>query len=70
MTEGVTEIDRLLFTIVLLSAAFIVLLLVTAAVERAYEQERRRHRPRPKLSRRERELLGDDWRDSAGRWSR
>lgn len=68
--EGVTEVDRFIFTIVALSIAFIILFMVAAVVERAYEREQRRNQPRPKLPERERDLLGDDWRDHAGRWSR
>lgn len=64
--EGVTEVDRLIFTIVLLSVAFFVLFLVADVIERAYEREERRNEPRPKLPKRERQLLGDDWRDRIG----
>jgi hypothetical protein len=67
---GVTEVDRLLFTIVLLSAAFLVMFLLAAIVERAYEVEERRRRYRPRIPKREQDLLGEDWRDRAGRWSR
>ena len=58
---GVTEVDRLLFTVVLLSIGFIALILVAAVIERAYEIEERRRQPRPRIPRRERDLLGDDW---------
>ena len=62
--DGVTELDRLAFTVVLLSVGFLVLFLVAEVIERAYErEERRKRRIAPKIERRERELLGDDWRD-------
>jgi hypothetical protein len=61
---GVTEVDRLLFTIVLLSVAFLALFLCAEILERAYErEERRKRRVAPKIDPVERDLLGDDWRD-------
>ena len=61
--EGVTEVDRFLLTIVLISLGAIAMFLVAHVIERAYERDARRNRPRPKIDARERELLGDDWRD-------
>lgn len=68
--EGVTEVDRFVFTILVISLGIVAMTLIAAVIERAYERECRRNRPRPKLPERERDLLGDDWRDHAGRWSR
>jgi hypothetical protein len=62
--DGVTELDRLAFTVVLLGIGFLALFLVAEVIERAYErEERRKRRIAPKIERRERQLLGDDWRD-------
>lgn len=61
--EGITEVDRFLFTIVLISLGAIAMFLIAHVIERAYERDARRNRPRPKIDARERELLGDDWRD-------
>lgn len=65
-----TEMDRFLVTILLLAAAFLVMIAVAAIVERAGERELQRKAPRPRIPADERELLGDDWRDHAGRWGR
>ena len=70
MVMGVTEVDRLIFTIMLLALGFLALFLVAAVVERAYEVQERRRQPRPRIPAREKELLGDDWRNRAGRWGR
>lgn len=68
--EGVSEVDGFLFTIVLLSLGFIALVLVADVIERSYEREQRRRRPRPRIPDNERRLLGDDWTAVARRKTR
>ena len=68
--DGITQVETFIATVALIGIAVFVMTAVATVIEAAYERECRRNRPRPGLSDRERELLGEDWRDHAGRWSR
>lgn len=68
--EGITQLEAFIVTVALIGIAVFVMTAIATVIESAYERECRRNRPRPSLPDRERQLLGDDWRDHAGRWSR
>lgn len=68
--EGITQVEAFIATVALIGIAVFVMTAVATLIEAAYDRECRRNRERPKLPEREYELLGEDWRDRAGRWSR
>ena len=68
--DGITQVEAFIATVALIGIAVFVMTGIATVIEAAYERECRRNQPRPRLTERERQLLGDDWRDHAGRWSR
>ena len=68
--DGITQAEAFIATVALIGIAVFVMTAIATVIEAAYERECRRNQPRPRLSELERQLLGDDWRDHAGRWSR
>lgn len=65
-----TEFEGFLVTLFFMLICFFILFAVAEIVEWGTERSIRRGEPRPKIPEEERRLLGDDWRDRAGRWSR
>lgn len=58
-----TGAEQVLASLVLISAAILVAFVLAIGIDRAYEREVRRLKPRPRIPEAERRLLGDDWRD-------
>lgn len=65
-----TEFDGFLLTLFYLLIGFMALFAVAAIVDWGEDRSVRRSKKRPRIPADERRLLGDDWRDHAGRWSR
>ena len=68
--DVLSPIEAFIVMVALIGIAVFVMTGIATVIEAAYERECRRNQPRPRLTERERQLLGDDWRDHAGRWSR
>ena len=68
--DGITQVEAFIVTVALIGIGIFAMTAIATMIEAAYERECRRNQKRPKLPERERQLLGDDWRDHAGRWSR
>ena len=65
-----TEFEGFVVTMLYLCIAFLALFAVAAIVDWATIRSAEREERRPRIPADERRLLGDDWRDRAGRWSR
>jgi len=61
--DVLNPIEAFLVMVTLIGIGVFAMTAVATVIERAYERECRRNRYRPKIDPRERELLGDDWRD-------